>query len=352
MNPILSNLRNITLTYAVWLMIGCLLAALLVLTNISAWTNALLFAVPVTLVFGSVSASAYYVARSLPMKKRSFFVVSGVFGGTALIYGVVWVVLCFMWNKVSLLFEESWAGITISQHLASLLLICGTLLYLLSILVYDVLLALDNIRQAERREAASEVLARDAELQVLRTQINPHFLFNSLNSISALTAIDAAAARNMTIELAQFFRQTLALSEKQKISLSEEIALCNHFLAIEKIRFGKKLQVQMDIDPDSENCLLPPMLLQPLLENAIKHGIRDLIDGGTIIVSSKARDPWLFVAIDNPVDIQPSQTQGTGTGLKNLQARLRTLYADKARAEWRIAEQVFRIEIALPLERQ
>ncbi|MBC3807351.1 histidine kinase [Undibacterium seohonense] len=351
MNPILSNLRNITLTYAIWLTIGCLLAALLVLTNISAWANALLFSIPAIMVFGSLSASAYYVARSLPMRKRSFFVVSGVFGGTALIYGIVWAVLCFAWNKLCLLFDEDWVGIALSQHLASLLLICGTLLYLLSILVYDVLLALDNIRQAERREAASEVLARDAELQVLRTQINPHFLFNSLNSISALTAIDAAAARNMTIELAQFFRQTLALSEKQKITLSEEITLCNHFLVIEKIRFGKKLQVHMEIDPTSDNCLLPPMLLQPLLENAIKHGIRDLIDGGTIIVSSKVRDPWLFIAIDNPVDTQPSQTQGTGTGLKNLQARLRTLYGDKSRVEWRITEQTFHIEIALPLER-
>jgi LytS/YehU family sensor histidine kinase len=185
----------------------------------------------------------------------------------------------------------------------------------------------------------------------LRTQINPHFLFNSLNSISALTAIDAAGARDMTIELAQFFRQTLALSEKQKIPLSDEIALCNHFLAIEKIRFGKKLQVQMRIDPDSENCLLPPMLLQPLLENAIKHGIRDLVDGGTIELSSKVRAPWLFVAIDNPVDIHPSSTQGTGTGLKNLQARLRSLYSDKSRVEWQLTQQVFRIEIALPLER-
>jgi two-component system sensor histidine kinase AlgZ len=351
MNPILSNLRNITLTYAIWLTIGCLLAVLLVLTNISAWANALLFSIPAIMVFGSLSASAYYVARSLPMRKRSFFVVSGVFGGTALIYGIVWAVLCFAWNKLCLLFDEGWVGIALTQHLASLLLICGTLLYLLSILVYDVLLALDNIRQAERREAASEVLARDAELQVLRTQINPHFLFNSLNSISALTAIDAAAARNMTIELAQFFRQTLALSEKQKITLSEEITLCNHFLAIEKIRFGKKLRVHMEIDPTSDNCLLPPMLLQPLLENAIKHGIRDLIDGGTIIVSSKVRDPWLFIAIDNPVDTQPSQTQGTGTGLKNLQARLRTLYGDKSRVEWRITEQTFHIEIALPLER-
>jgi sensor histidine kinase YesM len=351
MNPILSNLRNITLTYAIWLTIGFLLAALLVLTNISPWINALIFAVPASLLFGSLSASAYYVARSLPMKKRSFFIVAGVFGGTAIISGIIWGVLCFFWNKITLLSDESWAGIEMNQHLASLLLICGALLYLLSILAYDVLLALDNIRQAERREAASEVLARDAELQVLRTQINPHFLFNSLNSISALTAIDAAGARDMTIELAQFFRQTLALSEKQKIPLSDEIALCNHFLAIEKIRFGKKLQVQMRIDPDSENCLLPPMLLQPLLENAIKHGIRDLVDGGTIELSSKVRAPWLFVAIDNPVDIHPSSTQGTGTGLKNLQARLRSLYSDKSRVEWQLTQQVFRIEIALPLER-
>ncbi len=350
MNPILSNLRNITLTYAIWLMIGCLLASLLVLTNTSTWTNALFFSIPVTLIFGSISASAYYVARSLPMKKRRFFVVTGIFSGTALIYGGAWIVVCYLWNKFSLILEESWAGINLTPHLASLLLICGTLLYLLSILVYDVLLALDNIRQAERRETESQVQAREAELQVLRTQINPHFLFNSLNSISALTAIDPAGAREMTIELAQFFRQTLALSEKQKITLSDEIALCNHFLAIEKIRFGKKLNVSMDIDPEAESCLLPPMLLQPLLENAIKHGIRDLVDGGTIKLSSKTRDAWLFVAIDNPVDMQPSQTQGTGTGLKNLQARLRSLYGDQSRVGWHITEQVFRIEITLPLE--
>ena len=107
----------------------------------------------------------------------------------------------------------------------------------------------------------------------------------------------------------------------------------------------------MQIDPDSVECLLPPMLLQPLLENAIKHGIRDLVDGGTITISSRVRAPWLFVAIDNPIDAQPTEAQGTGTGLKNLQARLRSLYADKARVEWQVIDQVFRIEIALPLEK-
>lgn len=350
MNPILSNLRHITLSYAIWLLVGCLLAALLVLTNSSAWSNALFFSVPMSLVFGSIAASAYYVGRSLPLKNRRFLMVAGVFGGSALLYGAIWVLLCFLWNKFSIFLEESWTGIALNQHLASLLFICGTLLYLLSILIYDVLLALDNIRHAEKREAASEVFAREAELQVLRTQINPHFLFNSLNSISALTAIDAAGARSMTIELAQFFRQTLALSEKQKIPLAEEIALCNHFLSIEKIRFGKKLQVQMELDTVAENCLIPPMLLQPLLENAIKHGIRDLIDGGTILVSTKVRAPWLHIAIENPVDTETSPAAGTGTGLKNLQARIRSLYGEKSRVEWQTTEQLFRVEITLPLE--
>lgn len=332
-------------------MTGCLLAALLVLTNSSQWSNSLLFAIPTMLAFGALSAPAYYISRALPMQKRNFLKVFFIFGGAALFHGGVWLLLCFGWNKLTLTIDEGWAGIALSQHLASLLLITGTLLYLLAVLVYDVLIAFDSIRLSERREAASDILARDAELQVLRTQINPHFLFNSLNSISALTTIDAAGARSMTIELAQFFRQTLALSEQKKITLAEDIALCNHFLSIEKIRFGKKLQVQMDIDPTSEVCLLPPMLLQPLLENAIKHGIRDLVDGGTILVTSKRKAPWLFIAIENPIDVESRSTaQGTGTGLKNLQARTRSLYAEKCRVEWKSTEHFFRIEIALPLE--
>ncbi len=351
MNPILCNLRNISLSYAIWLMAGCLLAALLVLTNSGEWINSLLFAIPTMLAFGALSAPAYFVSRALPMQKRNFLKVFLIFGGSALLHGSLWLLVCFAWNKLSLTIEEPWAGIALHQHLASLLLITGSLLYLLTVLVYDVLIAFDNIRLSERREAASEVLARDAELQVLRTQINPHFLFNSLNSISALTTIDAAGARSMTIELAQFFRQTLALSEQQKITLSEEIALCNHFLSIEKIRFGKKLQVQMVLDPASEACLLPPMLLQPLLENAIKHGIRDLVDGGTIVLTSKTKAPWLFISIENPIDADSNNSaQGTGTGLKNLQARLHSLYGAKSRVEKKCTEHFFRIEIALPLE--
>jgi sensor histidine kinase YesM len=350
MNPFLSNIRAVSITSLLWLLLGALFAVLLNFAHLSALQNALWFSIPVCLVFGFISASAYYVCRSLPMQKRQFFLVLSLFGGASLFAGSIWLLLSFFWNRFCISMGYPNLGLVLSEQLIPLIFITGTLLYLLSILAYDVLIAFENIRSSELRQAASEVYARDAELQVLRTQINPHFLFNSLNSISALTTIDAAGARAMTIELAQFFRQTLALSEKQKICLADEIALCEHFLSIEKIRFGKKLQVQMEIETASQAALIPPMILQPLLENAIKHGIRDLVDGGTILIKSMVRDEWLFIAIENPIDVQPSQAQGTGTGLKNLQARLSSLYGKRSRVDWQNKQQIFRVEITIPFE--
>lgn len=349
MNPLLSNSRHIFLTLLVWLMVACLLASILVMTNAAQWKNALLFTVPCCWVFGFVSASAYFVSRSLPINKRRFLMVAGLFGGAAIISGIVWVLICIGWNQLTLLLHEEWAGIAINKHVSVLLFIAGCLLYLLSILAYDVLYAFEKIHQAQKNEAESVILARDAELQMLRTQINPHFLFNSLNSISALTAIDAVGARNMTIELAQFFRQTLAISEKKEISLADEIALCNHFLSIEKIRFGKKLQCEMDIHPLSASCMIPPMLIQPLLENAIKHGIRDLDGGGTIQLKTLVRDQWLFISLENPFDSNAKAAQGNGTGLSNLHARLNSIYENRAHVTWKKTDNQFRIEIALPI---
>ncbi|MDO8178371.1 MAG: histidine kinase [Undibacterium sp.] len=349
MSPVLSNVRQLLWYMLAWLLMGGVIAKLLVASKLAAWANALFFAIPVSITCGFMAASAYYVCRSLPFRQRRFFLACAVFGGTSLISGFFLLSLCQLWNYLGLSIGESWAGITLSPNLSILILIAGSVFYLCSILAHDVLIAFDNVRTAERREADSQVLARDAELQVLRSQINPHFLFNSLNSISALTTIDAAGARSMTIELANFYRQTLALSEKKLVMLKDEISLCQNFLAIEKIRFGKKLQVTIDIDEAAMACLIPPMVLQPLVENAIKHGIRDLADGGTLLIKSLVRDHWLHISIQNPVDAQPSATSGNGTGLKNLQARFASIYGDKARVSYAKTADNFVVEMALPV---
>ena len=350
MTPVLSTLRTLLWYLLAWLLAGVAIAIFLAKNEAVNWLNALFFSIPASLLYGLIASSAYYVCRSLPLMQRRLLLVCAVFGSTSLISGVLWLALCHVWNYLGMSLVQPWAGIALTTHLSIAIFAAGSLFYLFSILSHDVLIAFDNIRAAERREAASQVQARDAQLQVLRTQINPHFLFNSLNSISALTTIDAAGARSMTIELANFYRQTLALAEKSRITLNEEINLCNNFLSIEKIRFGKKLQVMMDIDANALTCLIPPMILQPMVENAIKHGIRDLIDGGIITIKCLVRDNWLYISIENPIDTLPSTVTGNGSGIKNLQARFATIYGDQARLSYVKSVDNFVVEMAIPLE--
>lgn len=353
---------NSLLKKQLWIVLPCLcggvmVAFILVASATSAWANALFLLLPMSLLFGFVAPSAYYVCRSLPFARRRFFSVAMLYATTTLLSGLFWTGLCWLWNMFSLWLEQPWAGIQFHQNIALILLAAGCGFYLISLLIADIFFAFDQMNDAERRQSDLQILARDAELQMLRTQINPHFLFNSLNSISALTAIDAAGARAMTIELAQFFRQTLALSERTLITLEEEMQLCQHFLRIEKIRFGKKLQTEIEIPANVKNALIPPMSLQPLIENAIKHGIHHLSEGGTLQMSASRNGDWLHLQISNPVPA-PHETQlttqstqpqrGNGTGLKNLRARFHALYQDQSRIEWQHTSNRFVVQLALP----
>ncbi|HYD82113.1 MAG TPA: histidine kinase [Paucimonas sp.] len=350
MHPLFSDARKLPIYLAAWLLAGACMALLLVLTGLAGWSRALLFALPVALVYGFVAMSAYYVCRAFPYPRR-WPAVFAAFVGAPLFSAFTWIAMCQAWNETGRAFGD--AGIiAMPPSATTMLFAAGFCLYLLSVLAHDVLIAFDSVQAAAQREAESRVLARDAELQLLRTQINPHFLFNSLNSISALTSIDPKAAREMTIALAQFFRRTLSLSEAEKIPLSEEAGLCENFLAIEKNRFGRKLGSAVRIDDEARSCLLPPMTLQPLVENAIKHGIRHLDDGGAVTVEAIVRDGWLHIAVENPAPPAASPSPGNGLGLRNIRERLAVLYGDRARISWKLADQRFLVEIALPAERE
>lgn len=351
MHPILSDFRKLLCYLAAWLLCGMLMAGLLVAAGVAPLRNALLFAIPVCLVYGFFALSAYYVCRSQPFARRSPFSAVVVFGAVSLAAGLAWLGLCAAWNIVAASINAEWASIALSRHLAAILFAAGFCFYLLSILLHDALIAFENMLVAERRAAQSVLLARDAELEVLRTQIDPHFLFNSLNSISALTAIDPSAARAMAIALGQFFRQTLALSARTSIPLADEIALCENFLQIEKIRFGNRLAVDIHIDPNTRSAPVPPLSLQPLVENAVKHGIRNMDDGGTITIIASAHERWLHITIENPINPQSSPIAGNGVGLKNSRLRFAALYGDQARIIWQqTGDQRFVVEITTPFE--
>jgi LytS/YehU family sensor histidine kinase len=223
-------------------------------------------------------------------------------------------------------------------------------LYGLAALGNYLAIELARVRQSERRELEARVMAQDAELRMLRTQIDPHFLFNSLNSISALTSSDPAGARAMTLRLADFFRHSLGLEAHRKVTLDAEMTLVRHFLAIEQVRFGDRLEVVQHVARDAENCLLPPMILQPLVENAVKHGIGNLTEGGVVRIVATRAGSLLRLVVENDVDPDHQPEPGNGIGLANVRQRLATAYGEEAAIHWSRHGNLFRVELTLPAE--
>jgi LytS/YehU family sensor histidine kinase len=249
-----------------------------------------------------------------------------------------------------------WIGVPAAEqarfaaHARPLLLGAGVLLYLLSVAFHYVLLAADARRDAERREGEARELAGQAELRALKAQLNPHFLFNSLNSISALTAADPAGARQMCVLLGDFLRRTLGLGERNAIPLGDELSLCRCFLAVEQVRFGTRLRVEEEIDKDAERCLVPALVLQPLVENAVKHGVANLPEGGFVRVEARRADNHLWLSVENAFDPECQSRGSGGVGLANVRRRLETRYGEQASLRISTVEDRYRVRISLPLE--
>jgi two-component system LytT family sensor kinase len=196
----------------------------------------------------------------------------------------------------------------------------------------------------EQREAMLLQQTSESELRALRAQINPHFLFNALNTIADLIVVDARQAERMTERLADVFRHVLTQSQKATVTVREEIEFLQKYLEIEEVRFRDRLKVRIDMDAATSEMKVPALILQPLVENAIKHGLSPKIEGGTVSISTKRIDGSLLLAVEDDGvgfdgtvgERSPESTNGsgrtrsTGVGLTNISQRLRTLYGEQA----------------------
>ncbi|TXK47410.1 sensor histidine kinase [Pontibacter qinzhouensis] len=183
-------------------------------------------------------------------------------------------------------------------------------------------------QQAEERKLSLEKLAREAELHTLQQKLQPHFLFNSLNSISALIGARPEQARCMTQQLSEFLRGTLRKDDQQLVPLQDELQHLQLYLDIEKVRFGHRLQTVLEHQSETLTLQLPVLLLQPVVENAIKFGLYDTLGDTTIRLSARAEAGQLVLVVQNPYDpatLQPRR--GTGFGLDSVRRRLYLLYA-------------------------
>jgi hypothetical protein len=195
-------------------------------------------------------------------------------------------------------------------------------------LISELWYAQEDQKETEQRNVAASQLAKDAELYKLRQQLQPHFLFNSLNSISALVVSRPEQARKMIQQLSDFLRGTLKREENQWITLEEELQHLELYLEIEKVRFGHRLHTLLEHDAAASTHRIPHMLLQPVVENAIKFGLYDTTEQVTISISTTVTPEFLQVIVKNPFDpTTSSPKQGTGFGLNSVQRRLYLLFA-------------------------
>ncbi|HTR64326.1 MAG TPA: histidine kinase [Terriglobales bacterium] len=330
MHPLFVRMRNLGLYLLAWSGPAVILAYLFKASGGLRWTEAVALSFPLCLIYAFDCLAAWYPCKVTPLEQSGFLRLVLTHLTAAALMSLVWVGIA----RVLAFGLERWAGFSgLSDRLAAnfaLLWTSGVLLYILSVTFHYVLLAEQTAREAQARALEARVLARDAELKALRAQVNPHFLFNCLHSISALTSSDSAKAREMCILLADFLRATLRLGGKETIPLEDELTLIRGYLAIEKVRFGARLRMEEDVQNETGGLLIPPLLLQPLVENAIRHGIANLPEGGVIRLGVHRREQSVAIEVENSFDPDSPSSMKTGVGLENIRQRLHTRYAEQA----------------------
>jgi two-component sensor histidine kinase len=349
MHPLFRHRLRLALYVLLWLLAGLPLALVVRAVVPQAPAHAHAFAVPLSLLFGFIVLSAWWVCRANPLTggHRPGAALTTQLGA-AVQSSAVWCAIGTVWavalDRLAGQGPDR-AGIFTE---ALLLFATGVPLYLISAIAHYLFLAFEASHAAQRRVLETEVSAREAELRALRAQLNPHFLFNSLNSIAALVGSDPEGARRMCERLGDFLRRTLALGARDAVTLGEELELVDRYLAIEQVRFGERLGFDKRIGPGAERCVVPPLLLQPLVENAVKHGVADRVEGGTIVIEAKREGGLLHVMVENPLDEEAPSRRGSGLGLDNVRRRLDVYGAREARLDAVRDGEMFRVSLTMP----
>lgn len=224
----------------------------------------------------------------------------------------------------------------------------GMLYFTIIVLLYYLLLYVENINEQMKKEADLQNLLKQTSLDMLMFQINPHFLFNSLNSISSLTITSPSLAREMVIKLADFFRASLNKENSEMQTLEEELAQMNLYLEIEKVRFEDRLIIENNIDEACYGFLVPKMMLQPLYENAIKFGVYEQLGKITITTHCTCSEDALTIKISNESGTGMSHKKGAGVGIKNVKERLMLIYGVSNLVRSTHADGIFTISLTIP----
>jgi two-component system, LytTR family, sensor kinase len=230
--------------------------------------------------------------------------------------------------------------------------IIGIMFYILTGLAYYLVTMYADLQERLKAEARLNELLKESELNALKSQINPHFLFNSLNSVSSLTITNPEKAQEMVIRLSDFLRYSVSANNNRFVSLEKELENIQRYLEIEKVRFGKKLEYVNKIEPQCQDIMVPALLLQPLFENAIKHGVYESTGTVCIETTCSSAPGVTVITMVNDFDPEAPRRTGTGVGLANIRERMKLLYHRADLLEARAEGNKFRVNLKIPINHE
>jgi len=301
-----------------------------------------------SILFGMMGLLAWYPTRYIPFQRHTpvYSLIAHVVAGLMVI--IAWLLITY--GLLSVFFQNQAGYIEFLNRSLVWRAILGGLIYLVMVLIYYLASYGEKLRERMQQEERLKSLVRDAELNVLKSQINPHFLFNSLNSISSLTLSNPEEARDMIIRLSDLLRYSLKHRENEYVPLKDEVGRIKDYLAIEKIRFGEKLLYTFKLSHECEEFPVPTMIYQPLFENAIRHGVYESVEPVTIRFECHPDQEYLTTTVINNYDPEVPSNRGTGVGLQHVKQRIELAYDGKGLVKWKGEDGEFVVSLFFPLK--
>lgn len=346
-NPYVRNRKIFSLYSMLWGVIGLTHFLIILLVLNIQWKYAAVEAVVFNIIYLAIGVSLWYTAVYNSLENYSPLKIVTNHITAAVITSGAWVGLSYF-ILTSILIGNSEYKESLYHSLIWRFLI-GVLFYSIITAVNYVIVYYNSFQTKLLREAELNTYVKEAELKSLKYQINPHFIFNSLNSISSLTMTNPDKAREMTIKLSQFLRSTLSKNEKQKSKLSEEISNAKLYLEIEKVRFADRLEFIEQITGYCSDFEVPSMILQPLFENCIKHGVYESIEKVVINLSCQIEKDYLKITVSNNFDPESVSSKGEGIGLRNIRSRLKLIYNQEGLLVFKKENNIFTVNIFIPI---
>ncbi len=352
MHPFLRTPKQFLMVGLLWSPICFWVISLLVSLLDVSWWEASIWAVPPMLVELFICLSGWYLCRMTVIHRWYLGRTIWTHVVAALLLNGVWLFLVWLYSEAMVMMFKTDTWQIHFVNALPVFIAVGMSLYFIAILSHYLVLTIEKTKQVEEEVLNQKILAGQAELKALKATIHPHFLFNCLNLLSPLMRSSPSKAQEVVVQLADFLLYSLRYGKQEWVRVRDEVEHVKNYLGIESIRLGERLRVEWDIDGDVLDLPMLPLVLLPLVENAIKHGINHCLEGGTLSLIIKHEGSHIFVAITNPHDEPARVVQGEGLGLETVKQRLTAFYNDEGQLNTWKDEKIFRVELRFPQTRK